>query len=678
MDKNSLINKIKEFGLNTKEEYMAEAFSRNIGLLTQAEQDKLANAKVAIPGMGGVGGLHLITLTRTGVGKFNLADFDTFEPVNVNRQYGARVSDFGKPKLNVMIEEARNINPYVDIKAFSEGISEANIDEFLKDVAVVVDGLDFFNFEARRLLFNRARKKGIYVITAGPLGFSSALLVFAPDEGMGFDEYFDIHDDLTQQEKLLSFGLGLAPAATHMKYMDLSRVDLDSKAGPSLSPACQLCASLAATEALKIVLNRGEIKPVPHYMQIDPYLRKCKKGYLYKGNRNPIQQLKKKYVGMKLMKNKGMAKVVAPELPTVPVTATKMPDEVIRYIITAGIQAPSGDNAQPWKFSVKGNHISLYLDRDSDASFFNVNQIASIISCGAVLENMRIAATAFGLEGTITYLPNPDDEDLMATVELGVAEIPKDPMCDSIWNRHTNRKFYDKKPIAETILFDLKDMAESVPGVKLHLMADHERIKKVACIVYEADRIRTEHRPLHEHLCKMIRFSDAEVREKRDGLPLKNLEAGLAGEVFLKITRSWKVMNVVNQVGLGRMVALHAYQSILSSSAVALLTVEGTSIEDFLKGGQALEKLWLGLAQRGLSMQPMTAVTLFRLRWQLEGEHAFAENHRRLLRKTFEKYRALFPDVDFEREGHVMLFRLGQGNSIQQRTYRKGLEVFLQ
>ena len=54
MDKTSLFNKIKEFGLNTREEYMAQAFSRNIGLLTQAEQDKLASAKVAIPGMGGV------------------------------------------------------------------------------------------------------------------------------------------------------------------------------------------------------------------------------------------------------------------------------------------------------------------------------------------------------------------------------------------------------------------------------------------------------------------------------------------------------------------------------------------------------------------------------------------------------------------------------------------------
>ena len=55
MDKNSLFNKVKEFGLNTRKEYMAEAFSRNIGLLTQAEQDKLSNVRVAIPGMWGVG-----------------------------------------------------------------------------------------------------------------------------------------------------------------------------------------------------------------------------------------------------------------------------------------------------------------------------------------------------------------------------------------------------------------------------------------------------------------------------------------------------------------------------------------------------------------------------------------------------------------------------------------------
>jgi len=292
MDKTSLLNKIKEFGLNTREEYMAEAFSRNIGLLTQAEQDKLANAKVAIPGMGGVGGVHLITMTRTGVGNFHIADFDTYEPANINRQFGARVPEFGRPKMQVMKEQALSINPYLEIKEFPEGISNSNIDDFLDGVQVVIDGLDFFAFDIRRLLFNRAREKGVYVITAGPLGFSSAMLIFSPHEGMSFDEYFNIIDGMKPQDQYLSFALGLAPKATQIKYMDLSKVDLESKAGPSLNIACQICSGMAATEAVRIILNKGKVKPVPHFFQFDPYVQKYRKGKLLMGNRNPLQKIK--------------------------------------------------------------------------------------------------------------------------------------------------------------------------------------------------------------------------------------------------------------------------------------------------------------------------------------------------------------------------------------------------
>ncbi|MDL1967688.1 MAG: ThiF family adenylyltransferase [Deltaproteobacteria bacterium] len=303
MDKTSLINKIKKFGLNSKKEYMAEAFARNIGLLTQTEQDKLGNAKVAIPGMGGVGGVHLITMTRTGVGKFHIADFDTYNPVNVNRQFGARVPDFGRLKMEVMKEQALSVNPYLEIKEFPEGINASNIDDFLEGVQVVIDGLDFFAFNTRRLLFNRAREKKVYVITAGPLGFSSAMLIFSPHEGMGFDEYFNIIDGMTPQDQHLSFALGLAPKATHIKYMDLSKVDLKSKAGPSLNIGCQICSGMAATEAVRIILNKGRIKPVPHFFQFDPFAQKYRKGKLCMGNRNPIQKIKMFAVKHILKKN---------------------------------------------------------------------------------------------------------------------------------------------------------------------------------------------------------------------------------------------------------------------------------------------------------------------------------------------------------------------------------------
>ena len=101
-----------------------------------------------------------------------------------------------------MKEQALLINPHIDIKAFPNGIKPDNIDDFLEGVDVVLDGLDFFCFEIRRQLFKRAREKGIYVVTAGPMGFSSALLIFAPNQGMGFDEYFNVVENMSPEAEI--------------------------------------------------------------------------------------------------------------------------------------------------------------------------------------------------------------------------------------------------------------------------------------------------------------------------------------------------------------------------------------------------------------------------------------------------------------------------------------------
>ncbi len=99
-------------------------------------------------------------------------------------------------------------------------------------------------------------------------------------------------------------------------------------------------------------------------------------------------------------------------------------------------------------------------------------------------------------------------------------------------------------------------------------------------------------------------------------------------------------------------------------------------IEDFLKGGQALERIWLAITQQGLAMQPMTAITLFWLRWQIEGEESFAKKHRKLLQDVWEEYQSLFQEVNFFKKGQVMLFRFGYGKEIKYGTYRKDLKHF--
>jgi hypothetical protein len=73
-------------------------------------------------------------------------------------------------------------------------------------------------------------------------------------------------------------------------------------------------------------------------------------------------------------------------------------------------------------------------------------------------------------------------------------------------------------------------------------------------------------------------------------------------------------------------------------------------------------------------MQPMTAVTLFRLRWILDGQDGFEAKHRDLLRDLWPKFDSHFPEADLSREGQVMLFRIGYGRGIEFGTYRKAVE----
>src|SRR5689334_23457905 len=101
----------------------SDAFDRNIGWVTEHEQQVLRGKRVAIAGLGGVGGAHLLTLTRLGIGAFHIADFDRFELHNFNRQVGATMESLDRPKVDVMAEMARAINPELDLRLFPDGIS---------------------------------------------------------------------------------------------------------------------------------------------------------------------------------------------------------------------------------------------------------------------------------------------------------------------------------------------------------------------------------------------------------------------------------------------------------------------------------------------------------------------------------------------------------------------------
>lgn len=268
----------------------ASAFSRNIGWVTEAEQQRLRGARIAIAGLGGVGGAHLLTLARLGLARFNIADFDRFEVHNFNRQVGAMMSTLDQPKASVLADMARDINPEADVRVFGDGVNEGNVDEFLRDVDVYVDGIDFFAIKARRLLFNACHARGIPALTAAPLGMGVSLLYFKPG-GMSFEQYFRV-EGKSEVEQYARFIAGLSPAMLQRSYLVAPEaVNFQERRGPSTMMSCDLCAGMMGTSVLKVLLNRGHLRAAPWAVQFDAYHQKLRYTWRPFGNANPLQQL---------------------------------------------------------------------------------------------------------------------------------------------------------------------------------------------------------------------------------------------------------------------------------------------------------------------------------------------------------------------------------------------------
>ncbi len=269
------------------------AYSRNRGLISEEEQQILKNTRVAIPGMGGMGGTHAATLARTGIGKYTIADFDAFDVHNINRQHGAMASTVNQDKALVMEKMIKDINPSADINVINEAIGHDNVNEFLADVDVMIDALEVFAMDARRLIFKRARELGIPVISIAPVGFSTILFVFSPT-GMDYDTFFGLEDGMSKNDMVLQFMAGIAGQGPHLKYMNVKGIDPGTGAAPSLGLACQMGAGIAATEVISLILNKRKPRYVPWFAQYDTYSRTYKHRYRWWGAKNPLQKIRMK------------------------------------------------------------------------------------------------------------------------------------------------------------------------------------------------------------------------------------------------------------------------------------------------------------------------------------------------------------------------------------------------
>ena len=144
---------------------MVEQFSRTEALIGADAMEILRNAKVAVFGIGGVGGYTVEALARSGVGAFDLIDNDIVSVSNLNRQIIATVDTIGRPKVEVMKERILSINPQADVTIRQSFFLPENKDEYnFLEYAYVVDAVD--TVTAKIAIIQYSKEAGVPVISS--------------------------------------------------------------------------------------------------------------------------------------------------------------------------------------------------------------------------------------------------------------------------------------------------------------------------------------------------------------------------------------------------------------------------------------------------------------------------------------------------------------------------------
>jgi nitroreductase len=263
------------------------------------------------------------------------------------------------------------------------------------------------------------------------------------------------------------------------------------------------------------------------------------------------------------------------------------------FLLQYAILAPSTHNTQPWKFAVHENGIEVFADYTRRLPVADPGSRELLMSVGAAIMNLRIAAAHFGLASRVDYDYSGVSERPLAMIGLAPAgsDAPVDPAWEglfaSITKRHTNRQPFLLSRIPGFVLDRLRKAAEGSQS-SLILSTDGKVIEHVANLVAAADRIQQADPIFRKDVAEWMR---PDRTEKYDGLTAASL--GLTG--VASTMSSW----TTRALDLGRVRAAHDKN--LCIEAPGLMVIAGEDAAPYwLDAGELLEKLLLTVTAEGL------------------------------------------------------------------------------
>lgn len=346
--------------------------------------------------------------------------------------------------------------------------------------------------------------------------------------------------------------------------------------------------------------------------------------------------------------------------------------EDVRKIIEAGSKAPSGENAQPWRFKIDGTTIFLFNAPERDQSLYNWGQRASYIAHGAVLENIKIASSKFGYNSRIDLFPNTDDENLVAKIILEKSTPKDEPLFPYIEKRVTNRKPYEVKPLTSEQREAL--LSVSHESVKFMLTEDREKILQLGRVGSTNEQVMLSNKKLHSFFFSHINWTEKEELERRYGFYIKTLELPPPAQFMFKLFSKWGRMRIFKALGFPKVVATQNAKTNAAASAIGIITIKERRPIDYINVGEYLQKLWLTASKQGLYIQPLAGLLFLKLRILEGNANVFSAKQRDIINEKYELARKLFNVAD---ETIAFMFRIGVGDTPSAQAARYDIKEII-
>jgi len=279
-------------------------------------------------------------------------------------------------------------------------------------------------------------------------------------------------------------------------------------------------------------------------------------------------------------------------------------DETTCDILFYASLAPNSHNAQMWEIDIYPKSECLYM-KLNEQRLLNVvdpENREAYISAGCYLANLETAFDAYGYEYSIDIFEEPDENGYFVKVLYTVPEnfVKDENMLSLMLKRHTDKSNYLPSSIPDS---DLLTVIENDFAITYHKKgSDNFLYLKQGTI--DAVTVQSANQAYRDELAEWMRFSDAEVLEKQDGISAEQI--GLKG--IVKSFYYWTTTHESAKSDIFASQGIKSAENQVNNCDIFFIITGENTINSWIQVGIKTEKLWLKCVNQGISLQPMSAI----------------------------------------------------------------------